>query len=267
MRQPASSVVAPAVDVCSLGDAAGVGLPALWDYSPRGGGQLKVLTYNLFWWRLFDQQGAKGGAPFRLIAGSDRPQPYDVMAFQECNDGDYVLQQAGLADHYALFRGLGSDTTAICLAVHTPTWEVRAHGAAVVGDDGPEEYYGQRAAQWARLARRGGGPSTFVMNHHGPTPLDSGGRCGGEVTAHKLLALIQAHAEYGDAVVLLGDFNAGLASETQRSLGQRLSRVYQGSVFGGIDEIYTNIRAAPVAERNLGRGGSDHDALAAVLPL
>jgi len=246
-------------------------LPALWAYAPAAGPemQVKVLSYNLFWWNLFGVQRTANGAPFRLIENSDKPMPYDLMAFQECEDGALVLRGAQLLDQYTLHTGLGTKTTAICVAFLTRSWEQLGEGSAVVAEDvaGPE-HWGARAAQWVRLRHRGLGKTVFFMNHHGPTPVNSGGMCGGAVIANQLLSIIHANALPGDAVVLVGDFNACPGSATVNALLQQLRRVFGGTVDGGIDHIFANAGATRVvAEKNLGGGGSDHDALAVILGL
>jgi len=76
------------------------------------------------------------------------------------------------------------------------------------------------------------------------------------------------HAQHGEAIVLVGDFNANAASATIRHLQQRLFRTYAGNFLGGIDNVFSNIEASAVVQRaNLGKGGSDHDALSVTFEL
>lgn len=173
-----------------------------------------------------------------------------------------------MLDQYTLYPGMGTVTTAICMAFLTRNWEHLAHGGMLVAEDSPAEHYGQRAVQWVRVRHRSAGRMVFFMNHHGPTPVNSGGKCGGGVIANRMLSVIHANAAPGDAVVLVGDFNADAGSPTIQGLLTQLQRVFGGTVFGGIDNIFANAGATRVVgERILGHGGSDHDALALVLGL
>mmetsp|Transcript_117050 Transcript_117050/g.335820 ORF Transcript_117050/g.335820 Transcript_117050/m.335820 type:complete len:121 (-) Transcript_117050:171-533(-) len=119
---------------------------------------------------------------------------------------------------------------------------------------------------WVRIQHRQTGQTVLFINHHGPLPLNSGGRCGGEATAFNLFRLMGTHAQEGDVVVLVGDFNAGPGSETVRELRGRLQATFTGNAFGGVDHILSSCPAV-AGTRNLGSGGSDHDALEAVLQL
>jgi len=230
--------------------------------------KVRMLSYNLYWWSLMAIRGTNGGAPFKIIDDSAKSMPYDLMAFQECEDPHFVLEKAGLLDDYMSFGGLGTITTAICMAFRKKSWELLSHGSGLVAEDARAQYYGKRAAQWMRLRHHGTGKTILFMNHHGPLPVNSGGSCGGRGTAYSLLKLIQRHAEEGDAVVLAGDFNADAASETVRHLSHRLSEVFTGTALGGIDHFFTNLGSSSVVKKeNLGNGGSDHDALSVELEM
>mmetsp|Transcript_103838 Transcript_103838/g.278953 ORF Transcript_103838/g.278953 Transcript_103838/m.278953 type:complete len:121 (-) Transcript_103838:117-479(-) len=119
---------------------------------------------------------------------------------------------------------------------------------------------------WARLQHHETGQVVFFLNHHGPLPVDTGGMCGGEATAFNLLKLIATTAHAGDVVVLVGDFNAGPETETLKSLRTRLHPVYTGTSFGGVDHVLSSCTTV-ISNRNLGSGGSDHDALETVIQL
>jgi len=251
--------------------AAGVGnpLPVMPNYNTSGFRvQLKILTYNLFWWNLMDVRHSMGGAPFKLIEKHGKPRQFDLMAFQECEDPDRVVREAGLASEYIIFGGLPTKTTAICIAFWNKTWSLLEQGIAFVTEDSKQQYFGRRAAQWIRLRHRDLKQTVFFMNHHGPLPINSGGKCGGVTTAQRLLTLIQEHAQPGDGVILAGDFNANERSPTIGLLSNRLHRAFWGSALGGIDNIFTNMGdQALIDSQNLGNGGSDHDALSVVLEM
>jgi len=246
-----------------------VELPPMAMYRAEGEPfKVRLLSYNLYWWSLMAIRATNGGAPFKIIDDSARSMPYDLMAFQECEDPQFVLEKAGLLEDYMSFGGLGTITTAICMAFRRKSWELLSHGSGLVAEDARSQYYGKRAAQWMRLRHHGTGKTILFMNHHGPLPVNSGGSCGGLSTAYSLLKLIQWHAEDGDAVVLVGDFNANAASPTVRHLGRRLNQVFTGTALGGIDHVFTNLGSSSIiSNENLGNGGSDHDALSVVLEM
>jgi endonuclease/exonuclease/phosphatase family metal-dependent hydrolase len=261
-RAPTLRLTVP--PTCKMG-----GLPTLWKHEAKGPHlKVKVLTYNLYWWSLYGQRQGNHGSAAKLIKHTGLQEPYDVMAFQECMDPTRILLEAGLLDQYMAFKGDGSGTSAICVLFHRANWALLAHGSSYVAEDTQAEYYGRRAAQWLHLRHRVTGHGLFVMNHHGPLPVNSGGRCGGKGIAYNLLQLIARHAQHGEAIVLVGDFNANAASATIRHLQQRLFRTYAGNFLGGIDNVFSNIEASAVVQRaNLGKGGSDHDALSVTLSL
>jgi len=102
------------------------------------------------------------------------------------------------------------------------------------------------------------------MNYHGPLGMNSGGKCGGAITAMKLLQLVAANARQGDAIIFVGDFNANPNTPELNLLAQHLRHSFSN----GMDNVFTNIGpAAMKAKAVLGNGGSDHNALAIVLEL
>jgi len=153
------------------------------------------------------------------------------------------------------------------VAYRTKAWKALGHGRADVAEDYfGKSYYGKREAVWLRLRHRATLKVVFFVNHHGPLPIDSGGQCGGEATAYNLLHLIEQEAHEGDAVILVGDFNADTWSATVQTLMRVLHKVASGASFGGIDNILSNTGAAStVSTQVLRHGGSDHHALEAVL--
>jgi len=234
-------------------------LPDFWEaQAPSKALEVRVLTYNLFWWNLFGIRHGNGGSASRLIAASG---PFDMMGFQECEDVARVLNDAGLSGQYGFFAGDGSKTSAICMAYRRSSWLLLGQGLSYVAWD----KLGNRAAQWMRLQHIPSGQKVFFANHHGPLPINSGGRCGGPTTAYNLLQLIAAHARFGDMLILVGDFNANGASATVQHVQWRLRKVYAGAMGGGIDNVFSNINTKTTTiTRNLGNGGSDHDALSVV---
>jgi len=243
-------------------------LPELW--SPVAGApplQLKVLTYNLFWWKLFDKGQfaqpnfhlrTQGNTGTQLLARAASEEHFDVMGFQECNDEGWLLAKAGLAEKYDIFRDKHS-----CMAYGRASWSLLGRGVEWVALDAQ---YGPRPAQWMRLRHKATGRILFFVNHHGPIPINSGGKCGGAAVAQNILHMVQTKAVPGDAVVLTGDFNSDSSSATIQRLQARLRSAFSGTKFGGVDYIFSNLEEGSlVSSKNWGGGGSDHDALSAVL--
>lgn len=224
--------------------------------------QAKFLTYNLYWWNLFRLRNGNGGSAGRVIAEGSRDRPFDVMGFQECEDIYRVLGDAGLLGEFGALSG----PHAMCLAFRHTAWNLLSEGARDVGEDRQDQWYGTRAVMWVRLQHKDTGDVVFFANHHGPLPVHTGGRCGGEATAYNMLQLIATEAQVGDTIVLVGDFNSGPQSDTVRSFNGHLTNVLTGSAFGGVDNVFTSCQSA-LGTRNLGSGGSDHDALEVVMQL
>jgi hypothetical protein len=237
--------------------------PTLWPPAVEGGVvQIKILTYNLFWWSLYGIRGGNGNSAGMLIKESMADQPFDVMGFQECESGIRVLEPVGLLEEYDVFQG----EHATCLAYYKKNWSLLAKGAESVAEDMKTHYYGMRGAQWVRLEHVPTGRKLLFVNHHGPLEVNSGGECGGTNTAYNLLRLMQRHAEHGDMIILVGDFNANSASTTVQELWSRMVLLQAGDSFGGVDNIFGNMPTASVIrKKTLGSGGSDHDAVSLVV--
>jgi len=225
----------------------------LWS-SCGNGPEVRVLSYNLFWWNLFRQRGGNGRSAGKLIQANG---PFDIMGFQECEDAPRVLRDARLSNSHVALPG--GHATAI--AYRTAAWQELGSGREDVAEDRQEQYYGLRGAGWARLRHRQSGRTVFVVNHHGPLPVNTGGKCGGEATAYNLLRLAGRHAAPGDAVILLGDINADVNSATQQTLRERLHRL----AHDWVDAVFASCPG--ISSRNLGNGGSDHNAIEAVVRL
>lgn len=225
--------------------------------------EVKVLSYNLFWWNLYGIHKGNHGSAGKVIASGMNPA-FDVMGFQECEDPAQVLADAGLEIDYEAFPG----THAICMAYRKATWRLLARGEGEVAVDQVTEYYGQRGTQWMRLAHQTSGATLLFMNHHGPLSVNSGGECGGRSTANNLVKLMKKVGVPGDIIVLVGDFNANAVSKTIQQLWQHLVLAYNGNSFGGVDNVFTNVpRSGVHSTRNLGSGGSDHEAIQATMEL
>lgn len=216
--------------------------------------QVKILTYNLFWWNLFGIRGGNGNSAGNLINANG---PFDFMGFQECSDVQHVLNTAGLAHDFTGY----SPANAIGIAWNRREWRELTKGYVDVAEDSHLQWYGVRSAVYARLQHHSTGKIALLVNHHGPLPTHvPGGICGPEATAYNILRLIGERAQTGDAVFLVGDFNAYADSNTFVELEKYLTLAHRGTAFRGVDSFYTNCGEV-LATENLGTGGSDHEAL------
>jgi endonuclease/exonuclease/phosphatase family metal-dependent hydrolase len=235
---------------------------------PNGTGstKVKVLTYNLFWWNLFNNRGGENGRAGRKIATTSGPEEYDLMGFQECDDIGRVMADAkshGLSGEYGTLNG----GRALGMAYLKSRWTLLDSNSEDVGEDSWKQHYGKRSAQWARL-QNADGSVVFFVNHHGPLPVSESGGCAGSATAYNIMRMISENARTGDIVILVGDFNAQPHSSRVQSLDRYMHRVFTGSSHGGVDHIFSNCAGdAVTSTSNIGAGGSDHDALNAVFTI
>eukprot|EP00928_Gymnodinium_smaydae_P035157 TRINITY_DN2479_c0_g1_i1.p1 TRINITY_DN2479_c0_g1~~TRINITY_DN2479_c0_g1_i1.p1 ORF type:complete len:519 (+),score=36.39 TRINITY_DN2479_c0_g1_i1:96-1559(+) len=234
--------------------------PSPWP-SPSSGScgkglNVKVLTYNLWWWKLFRERGGNGGSAGRLIARNNNPE-YDFMGFQECEgDPNRPLRDGGLSG-YSTWKA----PHALAIA-YKNTWQLLAKGARDVGEDKPG-LWGRRGVQWGRF-RHTSGAHVLLVNFHGPLPIGTGGAWGGSTTGSNIVKVAQEQAQPGDGVIIVGDFNSGRNTALNRVVEQSYKHIYSGRSHGGVDHIYSTCSAVG-SPRNLGAGGSDHDALDAII--
>jgi len=254
---------------CEIGKAPVTWTPLKSCPAGLGSSPVKILTYNLFWWNLFEARGGEDGRAGRKIAKTSGPEEYDFMGFQECKDVKRVMRHAkrhGLSGDYDTLS-LVKEDRALGFAYLKTRWTLLASGWEDVGEDSRKQYYGRRAAQWARLRRNDGSSTVFFINHHGPLPVSVSGECAGSATAYNILRVIAQNAHANDLVILVGDFNAQQHSSRIRTLAKHMHKVFSGTTHGGVDHIFSNCGedSAIVSATNVGTGGSDHDALNVVL--
>mmetsp|Transcript_72238 Transcript_72238/g.224328 ORF Transcript_72238/g.224328 Transcript_72238/m.224328 type:complete len:186 (-) Transcript_72238:12-569(-) len=185
------------------------------------------------------------------------------MAFQEADNAWWPLGDAGMtSEEYTVEAALGM------AVAWRRTWAKLSSGVDRIAEDRPDQWYGRRGVLWVRLRSLATNRTVLFANHHGPLPVGTGGVCGGEATAYNILRILAENAGPEDLVVLAGDFNACPGSATIETLGRRMNHVFGGTSFGGVDHIFSSCGGPSVlARENLGAGGSDHDALMAVLAL
>eukprot|EP00931_Biecheleriopsis_adriatica_P102352 TRINITY_DN77333_c0_g1_i1.p1 TRINITY_DN77333_c0_g1~~TRINITY_DN77333_c0_g1_i1.p1 ORF type:complete len:600 (-),score=112.11 TRINITY_DN77333_c0_g1_i1:148-1947(-) len=231
-------------------------------FTAKGGKMtIKVLSYNLQWWKLFGAEQGNGGSAGKLVAKSHGEMPFDFMGFQECQDKERVLADAGIAGAFETFQ----DESAHCMAFRKAAWRLIANGYVHASHDTYWNNYGVRGTQWMRLMHVESERTLLFMNHHGPLSVNSGGVCGGVATARNILKIATTHGEAGDIIILVGDFNSNAASYTLQELRKRLHHTCSGGVLGGLDNVLTNLPVSALTEcKDLGSGGSDHHALSAI---
>jgi len=223
---------------------------------PNNGMRVKALTYNLFWWNLFGQRHGNDGSAGKLVREAG---PFDIVGFQECDVPGWIMGDAtmNVTKDWDYVRW-GSNT----LAFRKTRFETVAvgDGEVVAQDFGHYSY--RRGAHWVRLNEIGTGKKLFVMNHHGPLPVNTGGVCGGRATAYNLMRMIKENSQAGDGILLMGDFNAESWSETVQTLGDYMHHLMSDWV----DNFFSNCGKESVREsRSLGNGGSDHNAIMTVI--
>lgn len=185
------------------------------------GGDFRVVTYNI---RLdTESDGANRWANRRaLLTGQVRLLAPDVLGLQEVLPG----QRADLASDlpgYAVLGG-GRDDGKLAgeaspLLVHRSRFAVRGSGmfwlspTPAVPSLGWDAAY-RRVATWARLQRRSDGLRLLAINTH----WDHLGLEARRQSALQLRSWIALQRRPGEAVVLLGDFNAPLSEASLQAL-------------------------------------------------
>lgn len=222
------------------------------------GMRIKALTYNLFWWNLFGLRGGNDGSAGALVKTAASYELFDIVGFQECDGPDWIMGDANMTrDEYDYVKW-NSNT----LAYRKSRFEKLAvgNGELVAQDYGQYTY--RRGVHWMRLKEIATGNTLFVMNHHGPLPINTGGVCGGEATAYNIINAIAAHSHEGDAVLVMGDFNADGRSRTVQTLKEFMHHL----VDDWVDNFFGNCGGESVKEiKNLGKGGSDHNAIMTIV--
>jgi len=220
--------------------------------------EVKILTYNLYWWNLFGvRHGADGSAGKLIASAAEKSKAFDLMGFQECEDISRVLNDAGMEDEYETIVGPHS----VALAYRKATWTALDHGVVDVAEDRKDQWYGRRSVVWVRLKHASTGRTVFFMNHHGPLPVNSGGMCGGAATVYNVLKVAKDNMASDDVVILTGDFNSDSNSLEIQLMRQRMHEVVGGTVFNGIDHIFSNC-AGPAPQRGMAVSGIEHGVLA-----
>lgn len=231
-----------------------------------GSTKVRVLTYNLFWWNLFDRHHGSDRSAGRLMKRTaEEDGAYDMMAFQEVGGMDRVLADAEMTEAYTALDG-GSGIT---IAYRHDLWTLLKQGTQYVGENSKDQYYGKRRVMWARL-QNAEGKVVFFMNHHGPLRVSQSGGCTGSATSLNIMRVVGENAEAQDVVILVGDFNARPWSSRIREMKKRMGHVFSGTSMGGVDHVFSNCAdqaKGQILGKGDGRHKSDHDAISATFSI
>lgn len=257
--------------------------------------QIKILTYNLQWWANYEHYNPPNTLNPALgqnMAQDDAIHHFDLMGFQECENIDILMASAkssGLAGDWGTFELHEGKSIGIGMAWNKATFDYVAQGKEYVAEDRSEQHYGRRAAQWVRLIHKASGAPVFYLNHHGPTPVNTGGMCGAKGTAYNVLKAIANNAQKGDLIFMTCDCNNWSLFQPPESpqepwkyneeigtLACHIPHSFTHPVIEdcwGIDNFFSNC-AVPskhgkgVTVKNagtiMGKGGSDHFALSLI---
>jgi hypothetical protein len=220
---------------------------------------VKVLTYNLWWWNLYGHRGGNDNSAGKLIMNNG---PFDVIGFQEIDDAERILRDAGMAHTHSMVKKHGWPHNNVAIAYMHTVWDKVDEGWAPVGHDKEPQNYGYRGVNWVRLRHKATSKTVFFQNHHGPLPVNTGGDCGGEAVGYNMLKVIANFAEDSDLIVSVGDFNAEKSPHTSKTV-ETMEKALYLNFHNWVDNIFSNCANA-ASTRNLGTGGSDHPALQAI---
>mmetsp|Transcript_11448 Transcript_11448/g.21639 ORF Transcript_11448/g.21639 Transcript_11448/m.21639 type:complete len:472 (-) Transcript_11448:254-1669(-) len=177
--------------------------PPPWSGGGGGGSgqsmQVKVVSYNLYWWNAFDQNRWKSENVLNNIKNNLVP---DTIGFQECDDPNWIHDATGL-ESASPFQGAQG------VMVKSGLFNIISRGSRDLQATGK---WGPRYVTWVELQHVQSGRSFFHFNTHWCVHSGNGRHCDANVRyggAKNMLAAIQEQA--GDApVVITGDFNAEL---------------------------------------------------------
>jgi len=264
--------------------------------APGAAAEVKVLSYNLQWWanyEHFNPPNTLNPALGQNIVKDANVQQFDIMGFQECENLDLLMDSAissGLKGDWGRFELHEGKSIGIGIAWNKDTFDLISQGKAYVAEDRKDQHYGRRAAQWVRLTHKATGVPVFYFNHHGPTPVNTGGLCGAQATAYNLLKAIADNAQKGDLIFMTCDCNAWSLFQPPDQPQQPWKYVEEIGTMAchiphsftnavvedvwGIDNFFSNC-AVPAKKKYtvrdagtvMGKGGSDHFALSLVYQL
>jgi len=166
---------------------------------PAGGGQIKVGSYNLYWWNAFGQNAWKGQHVTDNIKNNLRP---DVLGMQECDDPRLIEQRTGYvaASDFAGAQGV---------SVKPGLFRIGSRGKQDIQATGK---WGPRYVTWVQLTHSSG-HTFWHFNTHWCVHSGNGHHCDANTRytgAKNMLQIIQQKTQ-GAPAIITGDFNAGMS--------------------------------------------------------
>merc|ERR1712217_108338 len=165
------------------------------------GGEIKVVSYNLYWWNAFGQNPWKGQHVTDNIKNNLQP---DVMGLQECDNPGLIQQRTGYvaASEFAGAQGV---------SVKPGIFRVGDRGKLDIQATGK---WGPRYVTWVQLTHTSG-RTFWHFNTHWCVHSGNGQTCDANkryTGAKNMLAVIQEKAR-GAPSIITGDFNAGMSEQ------------------------------------------------------
>ena len=226
------------------------GSPRLVAGSGPPSASLEVVTYNLFWWNV--AQNNNWDALYRKVDS----QSFDLIGFQESDNVGQIINGVGR------MRGRFDSYTPPGMLINPVAWDSEKFeqldaGWRQIGSD----RWGVRITAWVRLIARATGATVFFANTHGPA---DGGTASPPMCSTALgenwWGAVTDNIVPGDMLVYTGDFNCGAGSAAVNVLDDAAGLNLVAN--GGIDMIFTN-GAEAASWRSVNGYPSDHPLVAA----
>mmetsp|Transcript_23188 Transcript_23188/g.50901 ORF Transcript_23188/g.50901 Transcript_23188/m.50901 type:complete len:325 (+) Transcript_23188:139-1113(+) len=155
--------------------------------------QIKVASYNMFWWNVKMYNNWEG--VFNRIRSNG---PYDLFGFQECEDVVRTLTASGLITDFEYFQGISTENPAPIAWNKTVFEKISEPKSRNIGAD----KWGQRWVNSVKLRHKVSGATVLFLNTHGPLE-----QCGTESLKSNWQDSIITEKAGVDQVFMTGDFN------------------------------------------------------------
>lgn len=196
-------------------------LPAIPEHNSSGRSELpvRILTADISYGHPLFNQSLLG---------------FDFISFQGCDNIDSLsrITVPKDSDYFVLNTGLGT-----CLAYKSSRWTLLNSSLTFVGVDSLRN----STAQWIRVQDEAAGKVVMFVNVQGPSPVNSGGLCGGQALAYELAMMLRTNIGAGDAIIVTGAFNADAYSPMMVALAQRLRSAIPGTNRWVLEHVYSNL--------------------------
>jgi len=241
-------------DCAQCGSGGGGGSPTPPAPTPTGGGgpQLRIVSYNLYWWNAFGQESWKSQGicdNIRYNLGADS------LGMQECDDPGQIQSRAG--GYYAASDFAGGQG----VSVRPGMFSVEARGSQDLYATG---YWGPRFATWTKLRHTASGRSYWHFNTHWCVQdCDANKRYTG---ARNMMNKIRELAG-NEPVVITGDFNA-FGGQGEPGIQHFLQNGFAIAEWNWVDAVfYSTAHWRRVGNFVGDAAGSDHSPVAADLQM